>query len=721
MMQFRSWTWPSAIWPLTAVTLAVMGCRHSSGTAAPKASRAVKMSQTSDLILVDEGQPWLLAVACPVAGSLRDHQQLPWLAAIAPSPAAEAVRLVDRLAPRRTLLLGAGPMPLVAEQLGNQRPEFFATGDDPALGSLAVARRFWPAAPEVVVARVDEPEAILQGAILAGRLGGPLLLDDPKRVDHAPLVETLRQLHVERILLVTQSAGPPPKWSLSIARRVEFLSLPAIQERLLGGLDPGSVRTIVLARVPDAEHSAGRTAWLAPYVSLVRRAPLVLCHAASAEEAESAVDALVRGHRLAPSTVTILADYHSIGTHPVPVASDEDPGEVRYKVQTEPCLPMGFERLVTVGVGRISFASLQEASMLFLRGLARQQLLAGRPSRALMLANPSLNNLELPLCEAISRLTVAELRNFGLPVDEFYRQPGNRPEVMDRAADADLIIYEGHTEHEGLLTDPAYEYHPDAAARPAARRFDAAPVIILQTCDSLQNEMLWRVHGAGGVALLGSSTPIHSASGAGFAKAVHDAILYRRATLGEALRDAQNYFFCLQDLKDLRHHRERSKSQRVALSFRLWGDPELCVLPEELPAPRQAPVTARWQPPRDVVIETPAARFAEIRNESYSAHFFPGSEAAGMVLRLKDEPARKILPVYFFRLPLADAPAGAAAGRGTSAAGENRVIFRVDPAGRFLYVLYFPEKEAAHETLIFPWTGRPAGAAPNPGLRSARR
>ena len=104
--------------------------------------------------------------------------------------------------------------------------------------------------------------------------------------------------------------------------------------------------------------------------------------------------------------------------------------------------------------------------------------------------------MELPLCEAISRLTVAELRNFGVHVDEFYRQPGDSPGMMDLADEANVIIYEGHTEHDGLLRSPAYDY-PDAGwpgmvGPNALRRFDGLPVVILQTCDSLQNDMLLR-------------------------------------------------------------------------------------------------------------------------------------------------------------------------------------------------------------------------------------
>ncbi len=571
-----------AIWPA--------GCGRNSQPTRDSA-KTLQAAQNADLIAVNEDQPWLLAVACPVVNRLRQGGRLPWLLAVAAPPAREVVRLVDRLAPQRMLLLSGRAKAELQRAFAGRAVDVLDVGTRPMSASLQVARRFWEQSQEVVGASIEEPEAMLWGSLLAARRGEPLLLLDPQDPDPTQLAATLRQLRVERVLAIARKDGAFLPASIPVA--IERLDPEAVQRRLLAGLERAAATTIVVARIPDEKHGVGKTAWLAPYLSMVRGAPLVLCDSPSAEEVERAVGKLIHEHDLQPRSVTILADDHSIGTHPIRVPSDDDPNEARYKVHTEPCMPMTFEQLVTVGVGRIPFASLQEASALYVRGLARERLLAGKEARALMISNPALNNMELPLCEVISRLTVAELRNFGVHVDEFYRAPANRPAVMDLATEAGMIIYEGHTEHDGLLRDPAYEYRRETVApgieahgklsprtpstpagRAGSRRFDGLPVVVLQTCDSLQPDMLWRVHGAGGVAILGSSTPIHSASGSGFAKAVYDAVLYRSATLGEALRDAQNYFFCLQDLKDLRHHRERAKSQRVALSFRLWGDPQ---------------------------------------------------------------------------------------------------------------------------------------------------
>ena len=225
-------------------------------------------------------------------------------------------------------------------------------------------------------------------------------------------------------------------------------------------------------------------------------------------------------------------------------------------------------------------------------------------------------------------------------------------------------------------------------------------MVILQSCDSLDERVLWRIDELGGVALVGSVTPIHSGSGSALVKALSDAVLYRGATLGEALRDAQNYLFCLEDLKTRRGQKEQPKSRRMALSFRLWGDPELRAVPAAEVLPESPPLAIHLTAPDELVIDVPRQRLPEARNDKYYARMFPGSQPAGMVKQPKGDGAREVTPVYFFRLPL---PEDFAA-EGTLLAGPggkaNQATYRVDPAGRFLYVLFFPEAERPGEQIV---------------------
>jgi hypothetical protein len=251
---------------------------------------------------------------------------------------------------------------------------------------------------------------------------------------------------------------------------------------------------------------------------------------------------------------------------------------------------------------------------------------------------------------------------------------------------------------------------PRRPARPAVNQIqgimEGLPVVILQSCDSLDERVLWRIDELGGVALVGSITPIHSGSGSGLVKAMSDAVLYRGATLGEALRDAQNYLFCLEDLKTRRGQTQQAKSRRVALSFRLWGDPELRVLPADA-APESPPVSIRLSAPDALVIDVPRRRLPEARSAKYYARMFPGSQPAGTVKQPKGEAARQVTPVYFFRIPRPeDFPAAAelAGPRGRA----NRATAHVDPTGRLLYVLFFPELERPGDEIVLRWTDAPA-------------
>ena len=157
------------------------------------------------------------------------------------------------------------------------------------------------------------------------------------------------------------------------------------------------------------------------------------------------------------------------------------------------------------------------------------------------------------------------------------------------------------------------------------------PIVVLQSCESLDDAVLWRLDELGGVALIGSMTPIHSGCGSALLNAAMSSMLYRGGTLGEALRDAENYMFCVEELKARRGHKEQAKGVRVALSFRLWGDPELQVLPSRLGEPRQAPVRAEWVGDDTLRIDVPESRLPEARSDKYVASMFPNSQTAGLL------------------------------------------------------------------------------------------
>ena len=92
----------------------------------------------------------------------------------------------------------------------------------------------------------------------------------------------------------------------------------------------------------------------------------------------------------------------------------------------------------------------------------------------------------------------------------------------------------------------------------------------------------------------------------------------------------------------------------------------------------------------------PRQRLPEARSAKYFARMFPGSQPAGMVKQAAGEygaagDAGLFLP------PAAARRFSPPTALLLAVAGENanQATYRVDPAGRFLYVVFFPEPEKA--------------------------
>ena len=237
---------------------------------------------------------------------------------------------------------------------------------------------------------------------------------------------------------------------------------------------------------------------------------------------------------------------------------------------------------------------------------------------------------------------------------------------------------------------------PDHAdmARARLEQFEAFPLVILQSCHSLKEDRGQEVLGLGGVGVVGTVSGIHSASGSALVKALCDGMLYRGDTVGEALRDARNYCLGLGELKSRRGHSEQSKVMRTALGFCLWGDPELRLFPGEGYRAKDRPVSATLVGPGQLRIAIPGRRLPACQTDKYEARMFPGSQAAGMVRKIKGKEHRRLMPLYFFRLPL---PAGSGdlrpgQGRPNGDASPQTVLL-TDRFRRYVYVLHLPDKQ----------------------------
>lgn len=439
--------------------------------------------------------------------------------------------------------------------------------------------------------------------------------------------------------------------------------------------------------------------------------------------------------------------------------SEDDYQEEVMGVSAEP-FTLPYERqALTFAVGRIPYSDLPAAVAMLNLGFMHEERLQDRQRRVLMVATPNPDFSNLPLCETVSRVTALEFANAGIPIDEFYRFPARNTNVSAAAEEAGLIIFEGHLTDQCLLNDScfpmsmedpeeefpydydglptenaqrlsAFGYLPDGLSDELQERrwsealpgdvgyvmppdyreygsltetplqaFEGLPIVILQSCRSLDLGSIRRINTMGGVGLIGSTTNIHSASGSTFIKAFCDGAIHHNLTVGEALRDARNYFFCLQDLKTARGYTEQSKSFRAALSFRLWGDPELFLFKTPVEQPGLAAVDGVFKSVNQVLVTLPACKLNEVSTKSYCAHLFPDAEAAGLVKRSKNNPEgpRRLLPMYFLRLPVPEGFAAAGFSRVERNGMTNRTVFRVDASGRCLYLLHFPEKEKAYD------------------------
>ncbi len=719
-------------------------------------------------IMASENYPWTLALVAPVAAHLRKSGSSPLVMALTTPPTREAEWLLSLTPGRRPIVLVTSNPLKLGTTLQKRTPELLHIGSDPSAASAAVAKRFWNHSREVVVAIADDPEAVILGSALAAGLGVPILLCEQNEAGTA-VSATLNELSVARMLVAVSDAKKSPQWIQQHALSSEILPPQALQHRLIAALGADKIRNVIVARAPDDRAKVGNTAWLASYLSSARGAPVVLTHAQAAGVVEADVQQLIRRESLLPRTVTILADYASIGYRlteldpaggedgheapptviPQPIPSSGIPAAVsggtaaaapapplHYMVRTEPFVPTQPDQLAALGVGRIPLESLGDSSVFFVRGLLRERLLANCPPRLLMVANSGVTRRSLPLCETISRVTAAEFKNFGVHVDEFYGKLTDSPEILTAARSANLILYEGHLAYQDLIDAPvlrrsqAQEYplddedlegvagakrtiDQDMAPLPAPRVVMAEPVsrhlqgplaglpiVILQSCESMDDAVLWRLDELGGVALIGSMTPIHSGCGSALLNAAMSSMLYRGCTLGEMLRDAQNYFFCVEELKARRGFKEKAKAVRAALSFRLWGDPELQVLPP-LGKPRQAPVQAEWVGDDTLRIHLPESRLPDARSEKYVASMFPNSQTAGLMKPEKGETMKRISPFYFFCLPL---PESVAHGDMTELvplrSDAKRVAVRIDRIRGVLYLVYYPEQENPGESVV---------------------
>jgi hypothetical protein len=83
-----------------------------------------------------------------------------------------------------------------------------------------------------------------------------------------------------------------------------------------------------------------------------------------------------------------------------------------------------------------------------------------------------------------------------------------------------------------------------------------------------------------------------------------------------------------------------------------------------------------------------------------------------MVRGVAGQSARRLTPLYFFKMPLPEGFARAGYNAVDDSGGERRrAVLRVDPLERFVYVLYYPAGERPNRTYALQLVRRSGGPA----------
>ncbi len=473
------------------------------------------------------------------------------------------------------------------------------------------------------------------------------------------------------------------------------------QKKILQQLGKENIRNVMLAR-----HLSNRwtpyvsSVSYAPYISILRKSPLVLSSEESGELSEKALLTYLKLHNLVPQTITILGNYTDIGT----ISIEE---HLKYEVydeevDMEPASRPPKGQALAFGVGRLPFHNLDLVSSYYANLLEKKRRYEAVYPEFIMIANSTKkeSGTGLLLAETVSRATADELKNFNLRGTEFYREKPTNAEVDQEALDKGLIIYQGHLSNLTFF-DGRYVDSENGVTLFDPPHFPDYPFVILQSCNSLDD--IESVFQQGLTGMIGSSTRVHSASGSSFIKTYLDSILYRGLTTGEALREAKNYFLGIVKLKKARGHQEQAKTFRVALTFRLLGDPEMKLFDRPLPPPKRKPVTAALQDNGSIAISTPAQFHNRVGTELYFTKIFPNGQTAGVVARSKgsEKVQRRINSFYFFNFPLTEKLKTAAHLKVKNKKSTDiRNISLMDPYKRWIYVIHYPVKEKKNEKVI---------------------
>jgi hypothetical protein len=604
-----------------------------------------------------------------------------------PQDPAAAQRFITQWSGPRQCLARAATAAAVRDVLAGLAGQPCSAADD----LIALARGFWPAPKAVVLAPAGDYAGLLRGAALAGAAGAALLPVDAAR---PPKSAALTGWSSEWLAVGGAGAGFVPPDGAALRRIDDPAQVLAESVRRLGT----GVETVVVANPADRRGRFAPTSLslFAPLVAQVHRAPLVLVSGAAAALVETEVQRAIAVNGLTPTHLYLVGDELALRSHrvPDPVFSAGGPealGGAR-DVRVELFSQIQERRPQAYAVGRLVAEDATQGSALLARQL-HPPARSGAPIRVLSNADQV-----FALGETISRTTVSDLRNAGLPVQSAFREAVTPAAIQQALGDADVLVWEGH----------ARDLTLEEGGGIAVER--TPPLVVLQGCYTLDRSDPFILIERGTQDIVATSAAIYSASGSAFARAFFDALVYDQADLGTAVRNARNYLLAVAELKQRRGHKDWTKTYRAALAFALWGDPTA-----RPPLPTSAPKLppASWRiGAQGLELTVPSKRLKTASVDRYTARPVPRAMLSGLILRGGDAPGREVKELFFAAVP---APTGITA---ACAAPGWEVLSQYAAATRMLFVLARPPGDkpgagAAAGSFAFPLVAD-ASACPRP-------
>ena len=613
---------------------------------------------------------------------------------------------INFLNPQKILILGEGEiLPSFLKKLCSTRETVHLSGDY-LKTSTSLAERRWKESYRAILVSDDDYEACLLSSPLAARYQCPLLFFSNESIPELTL-KTLIRLNSQEIMVIGKVNKQIKKQLKVLAAKIVFIpeksSLVHLYLKTILPISSGN--NLIVTNPEDLKESS--LSLLSSPLSVIRRAPILFC-SAQPEEIEKKIKNFEKGYNLSLSYLTLIGDEVSLPPKRVsdPVYSQCEPvgnevirhvglmnqaptkgnsDAIRAKEEvdndfvneedwsSEINVEIGSypdrEEPLSLAVGRITAEDIYDGTLLLAKIISSQGAkLAGD---VLMLSNADEG---LDLCEIICRATVKEFENWRVPFKAYYRQEIDESLLKRELPGKDIIISEGH------LWDLMVLFEEDMV------KFSPS-LVFAQSCDSLDSSYAYPLFRAGTVAYIGSTSAIHSASGAAFTKAFFDAILYEDMDVGSALLYAKNYLLTWVNLKKKRGHSEWAKAYRVALSFTLWGDPTTKLYLKGSPKPKLTEARIRRVSPH-LLLTTPPVWYKRIETEKYWTKYPPGGKLAGVVKRKGGKEKRKVPALLFARIKLDNL---FDLKLESSDLKEEEWVYTWDKKRKILYLLVYPQ------------------------------